>query len=274
MLINIYFGTLPDRTLLWDEALLKPIVEGVFNGSWQEYVTNLYTDTLINCIVRIIGFIYLSAAFVTIVLLRFNHRILDAIIFTAGCSLVVLSILLTKEKFYHTAQFFEHSIQFGLPFILLYSRSKKVNEKKLLLLLKIIIAATFFSHGLYAFGFYPVPGQFVDMVIQILGVSENFSVTLLYIAGILDFVIAVLIFIPRTAGYTLLYAMIWGFLTAIARIIASIDFTFLWQSMHQNLYEMVYRLPHGIVPLMTYLVLKNIPETHNKIVENQGNQKE
>ncbi|WP_378184848.1 DoxX-like family protein [Aquimarina sp. W85] len=261
------FWDAPYRTLFWDEALLKPIIEGVFNGSWQTYVTSLYTDGLINCSIRIIGFIYLSAAFVTILLLRFKHWILNAIIFVSGCSLLILSVLLTKEKFYHVAQFFEHSIQFGLPFILLYSRSLKVNQKKLLLLLKISIAATFFSHGLYAFGFYPVPGKFVDMVIQILGVNEQQSITLLYIAGLLDFIIAILIFIPRVSRYALLYAMAWGFVTALARIVASIDSVFIWQSLHQNLYEVVYRLPHGIAPLIVYWMLQNSRKQDRKIMD-------
>ncbi|MFL1896702.1 hypothetical protein ACJRPK_13425 [Aquimarina sp. 2-A2] len=261
------FWDAPYRTFFWDEALLKPIVEGLFNRSWQEYVTDLETDTLITTIIRINGYLYLSAAMATLAFLKYKQKLFTAIIFLGGCSLVLLSILLTKEKFYHTAQFFEHSIQFGLPFILLYYRSKSVNEKTFFLLLKLSIAITFFSHGLYAFGFYPVPGTFVDMVIQILGTDETMSVNLLYIAGILDFVIAILIFVPKTALYALLYAVVWGILTAMARIIASIDFIFFWQSLHQNLYETVYRIPHGIVPFIAYIIQHKFAKTDDSTIQ-------
>ncbi|TYP72757.1 hypothetical protein [Aquimarina intermedia] len=261
------FWDAPYRTFFWDEALLKPIVEGLFNRSWQEYVTDLETDTLITTIIRINGYLYLSAAMATLAFLKYKHKLFTTIIFSGGCSLVLLSILLTKEKFYHTAQFFEHTIQFGLPFLLLYYRSKSVDKKMFLFLLNLSIAITFFSHGLYAFGFYPVPGTFVDMVIQILGTDETMSIHLLYIAGILDFAIAILIFVPKTALYILLYAVIWGFLTAMARIVASIDFIFFWQSLHQNLYETIYRLPHGIVPLIAYIIQQKLTKTDDSTIQ-------
>lgn len=250
------FWDAPYRTFFWDESLLKPIVEGWFTTTWTEYATSAKTDTLVQFFIRSKGVLYTFAAICTMLINRKNKRLLRIPIFIGGISLIILSILLTKEKFYHAAQFFEHSIQFGLPFIFLYSLKENYKEVKSILLIKILIAVTFFSHGLYAFGAYPVPGKFVDMVIQILGCSESFSISFLYVAGILDFILAVLIFIPKTAKYALIYAVIWGLLTALARIVANFYWDFPLQSLHQYLYEVIYRLSHGLAPLIVLLSIK------------------
>ena len=132
--------------------------------------------------------------------------------------------------------------------------------KRLVLYLKIAIAFTFTAHGLYAVGYYPQPGVFVDMLINILHVSEATAKDFLIVAGVLDFAIAIGIFIPRIAKYFLLYAALWGGLTALARVWANFYWAFALSSLHQNLYETLYRLPHMLIPLalvfMTYPILK------------------
>lgn len=250
------FWDAPYRSFFWDESLLKPIIEGFFNTTWQDYATSSTTDNFIQRIIIGNGILYLIAAICTLTIRDVSKLWQRIPILIGGISLVILTILMTKEKFYHAAQFFEHSIQFGLPFVFLYNHMKKPNKTQLILALKILIAFTFFSHGLYAFGFYPVPGKFIDMVIQIFGCSEITAITFLYIAGILDFVIAVLIFIPKVSVYALWYAVAWGLLTAMARIVANFYFDFPIQSIHQNLYEVLYRLPHGLVPLIVIYFLK------------------
>ncbi|WP_299211513.1 hypothetical protein [uncultured Aquimarina sp.] len=250
------FWDAPYRSFFWDESLLKPIIEGVFNTSWQEYATSDRTDQMIQNGIKINGFLYLIAAISALAIKKTTVRWFRIPIFLGGCSLVILTILLTKEKFYHTAQFFEHSIQFGLPFVLLYSYSKELHYKSLAFIFKVLIAFTFFSHGLYAFGFYPVPGKFIDMTIQIFGFSETTAIFFLYIAGILDFILAILIFIPKVQVYALWYAVVWGLLTAMARIVANFYWDFALQSIHQNLYEVLYRIPHGLTPLLVILLLK------------------
>ncbi len=248
------FWDAPYRSFFWDEALLQPVVEGVFNISWKDYVTSSTTDDFIQTIVRANGILYLIAAICALYIKKLNTRWIRVPLWLGGISLVILTILLTKEKFYHGAQFFEHSIQFGLPFVLLYS-FKNNSEEKIILVLKILIAVTFFSHGLYAFGFYPVPGKFVDMVIHIFGFTESTAIIFLYIAGILDFILAVLIFVPRITVYALWYAVFWGLLTALARIVANFYVDFPLDSIHQNLHETVYRIPHGLTPLIVLIVM-------------------
>ncbi|CAL2075325.1 hypothetical protein [Tenacibaculum sp. 190524A05c] len=244
------FWDAPYRTFFWDESLLKPIVENWFGMNWTDYVTSPRTDTIIQTLIQCNGFLYLLAAICTLLVTKFNKKLFKIPVFVGGISLVILSVLLAKEKFYHIAQFFEHSIQFGLPFVYLYTFSENYEKPKLYRILKILIAVTFFSHGLYAFGAYPVPGKFVDMVINIFGCSESFAVSFLYVAGILDFILAVLLFIPKVDKYALIYAVVWGLLTAFARLVANFYWEFPLQSLHQILYQVIYRLPHGLTPLI------------------------
>ncbi|CAM1345676.1 DoxX-like family protein [Tenacibaculum amylolyticum] len=254
------FWDAPYRSFFWDEALLQPIVEGWFHTSWTSYVTSPKTDAFIQGVIIGNGVLYLLAAIITLFINEKNKWLLKTPIYLGGVSLIFLAFLLTKEKFYHVAQFFEHSIQFGTPFVFLYSLRENFSKQRLVLVLKILIAITFFSHGLYAFGAYPVPGKFVDMVIGILGCTESFAITFLYIAGILDFILAILLFVPRADRYALIYAIIWGLLTALARIFANFYIDFPLQSLHQYLYEVIYRLPHGLVPLVVLLKMKNYKE--------------
>ena len=244
------FWDAPYRTFFWDESLLKPVVENWLGINWTAYVTSPNTDNFIQVFIQCNGFLYLLAAICTLLITKFNKKLFRIPIFIGGISLVILSVLLTKEKFYHAAQFFEHSIQFGLPFVFLYTFRKNYKKSRMFFVLKVLIAVTFFSHGLYAFGAYPVPGKFVDMVINIFGCTESFAITFLYIAGILDFILAVLLFIPKVDKYALIYAVVWGLLTACARLVANFYWEFPLQSLHQNVYQVIYRLPHGLIPLM------------------------
>lgn len=261
------FWDAPFRSFFWDEALLKPIVESIFDIPWKEYVTSSTTDDFIQNSIRVNGVLYLIAAIVSLTVNTVPKIWQKIPIYAGGISLILLSVLMAKEKFYHLGQFFEHSIQFSTPFVFILFAKDTISKERIILILKILIALTFFSHGLYAFGFYPVPGKFVDMVIQIFGCSESSALTFLYIAGILDFIVAALIFVPKVMKYALWYAVVWGLLTALARIVANFYIDFPLESLHQNLYQVVYRLPHGLIPLAVLYLDKyqsNFTHTHKR----------
>ncbi len=248
------FFDAPFRALLWDESLLEPIVEGWFNTPWNDYVTNLRVDAWIQTSVRINGVLFVLAALSSWFITAKNKRFLKYPIVLGGFFLVVLSFLSTKEHFYHFAQFFEHAIQFGVPFVLLFALRQPDNYKKTVFWLKVLIAVTFTSHGLYALGVYPIPGYFIDMTINSLGVTEPTAVLILKAAGILDIVLSIAIFLPRISRYALMYAVFWGFATALARIVSNFNADLLLMSVHQTFYLTLYRLPHGLLPLLVLIV--------------------
>ena len=247
------FWDAPYRSFFWSESILQPVIEGFFSVSWQDYVTSPITDSIIQSIIKGNGILYAIAAGCALFINKINSKWVKYPLFIGATSLVILAILLTKEKFYHTAQFFEHSLQFGVPFVFTLLQIKPIQSDKIILCLKILTALTFASHGLYALGFYPVPGHFIDMLINILGLSEETSITVLYVAGVLDLIIAVLLFIPKISIYAAGYAFVWGLLTALARVVANYSIDFPIQSLHQSLYETLYRLCHALIPL--YILL-------------------
>lgn len=94
------------------------------------------------------------------------------------------------------------------------------------------------------------------MTLHLLPVTEETAIQLLKIAAIIDFLIAILIFIPKLVKPVLLYAAFWGFITAFARIADGLSYDVSFSIVHQYLYTAVYRIPHGIVPLLLYYILK------------------
>ncbi len=252
------FFNAPFRALLWDENLLKPIVEQLFNTSWNDYVTNLSVDSYIQVSIKANGALYLVAAICAAFIDKLNSRYLKYPIIVAGILLGVLSFLTLKERFFQYGQFFEHSIQIGVPFLLLHVIQKDEFTNRIKFIFKILVSLTFISHGLYAFGYYPIPGHFIDMTINALGISENTAVAILKTAGILDFAISILIFIPKTYRYALWYAFAWGTLTAFARIVAGLNADFILASLHQTVYLTIYRLPHGLIPLLLLILATSV----------------
>jgi hypothetical protein len=96
------------------------------------------------------------------------------------------------------------------------------------------------------------------MMISIVGISEDTATNSLIIAGILDILLVPFLFIKKTEKAALLYAIVWGILTALARIFANYSADFPLESIHQYLFEVVIRLPHGLVPLLAYFIIKGV----------------
>jgi hypothetical protein len=108
------------------------------------------------------------------------------------------------------------------------------------------------------------------MTIKILGVNETQATQLLFVVGVFDIIVSLLIFIPKYAKITLIYVIIWGFLTAIARLVSGFNPDFFWSSLHNNTYLTLYRIPHALVPLIIFLIL---PKTHTltlKLLTNEN----
>ncbi|MDC1162440.1 hypothetical protein OAT18_03255 [Tenacibaculum sp.] len=243
----------PYRALFWDQHLLESTVSFFLNRSWQEYVTDLNTDNAIQLLTRSIGVFYMLCGMLCLIVGFKSQKWIKNTLKVGVVSLVFLAVLLTKSKFYHLAMFFEHAIQFGVPFSLLMFIEKK-DIKNLILQLKILIALAFICHGMYAIGvLYPLPGNFVTMTLNIVPVTEVMAKELLFMAGIFDFIVAILIFNSKTIKYAVLYATIWGLVTALARILSGMKYGITMGIFHQYMYQVIYRLPHGLIPLLVYL---------------------
>ncbi|MFN7903779.1 MAG: hypothetical protein ACK5P5_01220 [Pseudobdellovibrionaceae bacterium] len=249
----------PLRSLLWDESLMEPLVQS-FGVSWNDYVTNAKTDEWIQNIIKIFGVVFLfagiSSFFVTS---RFR---IHKFIFSMGSVLMLfVSFLYFKEKFFQIGELMEYAIQFGTPVALLYASRKEISNQLVCDILRAAVALTFLGHGLYAVGYYPVPGHFLDMTMSILQIQNEGALLFLKIAGIIDFLIAISLMFGIRTKEALAYATFWGLVTAAARPISNVSFSSMNYDLAQWLPEMVFRLGHGLVPLALLLItIKSLKE--------------
>lgn len=141
----------------------------------------------------------------------------------------------------------EHTLAWSTP-LLLWGYWRRLPRRSYLA--RLAVAATFTGHGLFALGWpYATPPHFVFMTQSILGVSTNTALGLLRVAGSLDLLVSLAIFVPRVWRLALIYAVIWGSLTALARPMAYVTTESLLPDLHRWVMEMLWRLPHALVPL-------------------------
>lgn len=247
--LQMIFFDIPLRALLWDEAWFGGIVK-LFGWTWDGFITSLAVDHRIQLFSQFMGLFFLLSFLITLSWRWISHWLRQ--ISWAGVWIIMLFIafLYSKEKFFSLGQFFEYSLQFGSPFLLWLAFRSKGIPSFFIPMVKIMIALTFFCHGLYAVGYYPRPAHFVEMSIHFFGFSEAGAHNFLSWAGILDFIAAILIFLPkpfRNAG--LIYCVLWGFATAVARISANIYDSMWTDTLFFYGPEFLFRVCHFLVPL-------------------------
>ena len=246
----------PYRALFLDEKAFKGMYDIFSDQSWLDFVNNPRTDYHILIYTRIVGWIW----FLTALYFLFYKRLSNSWLFIfAGLStlgLLIYAVSSYLESGYQWAQGIEHAAQIAMPLLCAMCLTGNVGSKWITFA-KVAIALTFLGHALFALGYFPVPGNFVYMTTETMGISDNQAREVLFLAGILDIVALILLFVPRLDRYAVVYCIIWGFLTALARPAAYILFNHLfWLSTHQTLFEFAVRIPHFILPLSVFLTLK------------------
>ena len=100
------------------------------------------------------------------------------------------------DKHYSYGTLFEYSAQFVTPILFLWYCSG-IHKVRSLRVVKIAISLTFFCHGLFAVGYYPQPGNFLDMLIIGFRMQEGMARVMLLNVGLLDFIFAAAVFVPK-----------------------------------------------------------------------------
>ena len=245
------FWDAPYRELFWDPNYIQGLIEGLTSMTWEEYVTNPKGDRYFQRFVFIQGIFYSICTLVSL-FIRKLPKWTRWLLVVGAVDLIFLALIYMKDKFYHFGQFFEYSLQFGTPLFLFYYLKNETLSNRLILWMKVAIALTFTCHGLYAIGYYPRPMSFMAMTQNILGLGSTGTDWFLNIAGLLDFVVSVGIFVlkGKAERVFLWYAVLWGALTSVARIIGNFYVDFPLESLHQWVFESIFRFPHFLIPLV------------------------
>lgn len=248
-----FFQDIPLRTLLWDQSLMEPFVKFALNLRWEDYASDPKWDRMIQTIIKLMGAVYLLCVAVC-VSIYFKSTKYAKLLISGSFFLLLLSFIYFIDKFFRIGELLEYTAQWSSPLILYLLAVKEVKIHALGLYMRIAVSLTFAGHGLYAIGFYPVPGHFVDMIIMAFHVQESTALLILQWAGWIDLIIAVLLLSPAIYGYVALYASAWGILTAIARVWSNYDPTLPFGSLYQWLPETLVRLPNAVMPLAIYYI--------------------
>lgn len=259
---------IPIRTLLWDQDIMEGIVTRFTKMSWQMYATSPLQDTVIQWSKIILGIFYGICAFLCFFITK-NRKWIGNTFLAATTLLAFLAFLYYKEKFFHLGQLFEYTTQISTPILLFLLLYTNVPKKQLNFIAKIAIAFTFICHGLYAIGYYPQPGHFVDMVIRGLFLTESKARFFLKIVGFIDIIIGITMFIPFLWKASIGYAFVWGSLTAIARVTSNFYVDFPLESLNQWLPEMLFRVPHGLIPLFVLILGNALVTTKNEFINSE-----
>ncbi len=242
----------PYRNIFWDERLMTPIVRSL-GMTWQTYTHNLAVDAAITQFSHGLG-VFDAVCALLIISGAWQYRWGKAVLWLGVLHVCFLAFVYCKEHFYHVGQLFEFALQVALPAAMLCWNWKHVNT-----FLKLACSLTFICHGLYAIGYYPVPGDFVDMMLNGFGGNEAQARSLLFGFGVLDMVAAVLIWLhgwPQKIG--LWYLIVWGMLTTFARITAHYHPEIGFVTVFENWwFHALYRFAHWMGPVAVWLSAKD-----------------
>ncbi len=239
-----FLGKTPYDTLYRSDKYLGKVVDWLLGDKNAP----IAADVLYN-INTFFGVLLLLAA-CSVLLINKRKSYFKICIKIGWCILFLTAFGYYVDKFRVAGQFFEYSAQLVVPYLLLLAVKYKM-KKKFLFWAKFAIALTFVCHGLYAVGYYPVPGNFMNMMINSFGMTNDQAQLWLFIIGIADFIFAVGVFLPKGIWrYFMYYGLVWGFLTAFARLWVNIDASFLDATISQYTFEFLVRMPHFIVPLI------------------------
>lgn len=234
----------------------------------KDIYNDFFYEQLISSLSTGIGVVFILAAFVVLFYEKWSK--FKWIIYLA------IFFLFTTYMGYFMAKHFkmwgmllEHALQFVSPILFL----KLVNsqQKQVVFIGVWATALTFYCHGLFAMGYYPQPGKFVDMIIASTGFKEDPTRILLSVIGYIDIVMAIVIIIPFL-GFTshllenkwlrtvflgfMMYGIVWGFFTSIARVYYSFNPNAIVHWMDQYWMEFFVRTPHFVVPFVIYVIIK------------------
>lgn len=241
----------PYGILLWQDATYA--FADRFGISWDEFVGSGANDGLVQKWIARIAWLYLACAVLTLTIRKESKIQMAALVGGSGL-LIILSYAKYLKAQSQLPMFIEHGGQMLIPVLLVMALALGVRHRATVITAMVAFIMIFVGHGCYAVGLWPTPATFYGMTSIILHVDHSSTKIFLHLAGALDFLICIGIFIPFLRVPCALYAVVWGFLTAIARPVAGMSLSLNYWGADQFIHEAVLRAPHFFIPLYLYFL--------------------
>ncbi|NWK55996.1 hypothetical protein HW115_10255 [Verrucomicrobiaceae bacterium N1E253] len=250
------------RGLCWNEELLTPWIEQYTDSSWDDYA--LHSDPYITSSIEWLGITLMIISGLCL-LLRVPK------LAWLKWSLVPAFLIMTLDAFgnladkdYDAAMAMEYALQVGTPLALLMALTRHKWNRTWGWIVSLLAASCFLGHGLYAAGHFPLPWSFQTMSMTILRVDEEQAKAFLYLAGVLDFIVAAAILIPALRRPALYYMILWGGVTSLARVLAHYNPALKYNGLDPWVAEMLVRSSHWLLPLLILALLPSYTKQSNR----------
>lgn len=244
-------------------------VNTLLHLDWEEY--GMTSDPYITLVMQGCGVVLMLIGASCLFTQRKHTRLNDLLLVATGI-MMLFAFASWLEKGWQIGMLIELALQVFAPLFLWLHLRRPLPHRPSLLFIQMAASLTFIGHGLYAIGHHPVPADFVTMCMKVLGMNEATSLQTLRVAGWLDFLTAIGIFIPwyRVRSACLVYMIGWGFLTSLARIVSHYHPAEKYNGIDPWLAETLARTPHWLIPLALYLLLRRSPAAEPISLQDSG----
>lgn len=246
---HLYWAA-PYGVLLWSDATYE--LADQLGISWDAFVGSGAGDGWVQRWIARIGWLYFVCAVLTVTVRRHAYFQMAALVGGSGM-LAVLSYAKYVESQCQLPMLVEHGGQVLAPIVLVLAISLGARHRATIAVAILAVVTTFAGHGAFAIGWWPTPANFYAMITLVLGFEYDTAKIMLRGAGILDFAVCLLLFVPPLRRVAAGYAVLWGLLTALARPVAGMSLGLNFWGADQFVHEAVLRAPHFLIPL--YLVV-------------------
>ncbi|MEZ6134230.1 MAG: hypothetical protein R3C53_04875 [Pirellulaceae bacterium] len=236
----------PYGVLLWHDSTFE--LAARFGFSWEQFVGTGADDGVVQSWIARVWWLYLVCTLLAVTARKKAWIQMAGLVVGSGL-LAIVSYAAYIRSQYQLPMLVEHGGQVLMPIILVMALILGPRHRFTILTAVVALIATFAGHGCYAIGLWPTPGNFYAMTRLVLGVELPTAQILMRTAGVLDFLVCVSICLPYIRCIGAAYAAVWGFLTAVARPIASMSWELNYWGADQYLHEAVIRAPHFLIPL-------------------------
>lgn len=244
-----WFADPPYRSLLWSQGLMEPIVAW-WGWTWEAWVTDVTVSDGIDCLASAIGVCFALMAGAVLAPLRGRTALVVVVAMTALLSVTGCARWAAHQ--YDALWPLEFLLRLALPLMAWLAWHRRAPSSCQRNWLLVACAATFAGHGCYALGWYPTPLAFREMATAVLPLAGGGLTAFLIVVGVVDLLVAVMLWWPRVQQRVLLWMAFWGLATSALRL-SAIDPWFPGDTLLPALGAWWERLPHVVVPLALWI---------------------